>query len=90
MPSRDHVGEDGGVGGGFEGFLGDLAGDLVLAVAVGDVADEDGGDDERAVEADGADGVVEDALVAPLRKDSSLVLEKPKSTSVPKIWETPM
>ena len=38
----------------------------MLAVAVGDVAGEDGGDDERAVEANGADGVVEDAVVAPL------------------------
>ncbi len=37
----------------------------MLAVAVGDGADEGGGDDEGAEEADGADGVVEDALVAP-------------------------
>ena len=62
----DLVGEDGGVAGGVEDFLGDLSGDLVLAVAVGGCADEDGGDDERAIEADGADGIVEDALVAPL------------------------
>ena len=66
MPSRCELGEDVGVAGGFEDFLRDLAGDLVLAVAVGDGAGEDGGDDERAVEADGADGVVEDAVVAPL------------------------
>ena len=62
----DHVGKDFGVGGGEEGFLGDLAGDLVLAVAVRDAADEGGGDDEGADEADGADGVVEDAVVGPL------------------------
>ena len=37
------VGEDGGVGGGEVSFLGDFAGDLVLAVAVGDAADEGGG-----------------------------------------------
>ncbi len=35
-------------------------------MAVGDGAGEDGRDDERAVDADGADGVVEDALVVPL------------------------
>ncbi len=62
----DHFREDVGVGGGFEGFLGDLAGDLVLAVAVRYVADEGGRDDEGAVDADGADGVVEDAVVGPL------------------------
>ncbi len=38
----------------------------MLAVAVGDVADEGGGDDEGADDADGADGVVEDAVVGPL------------------------
>jgi hypothetical protein len=62
----DLVGEDAGIAGGVEGLLCDLAGDLVLAVAVGGFADEDAGDDQRAVEADGADGVVEDALVGPL------------------------
>ena len=70
LPGKDtfggEFGEDFGIGGGDEGFLGDLAGDLVLAVAVGDAADEGGGDDEGAEEADGADGVVEDALVGPL------------------------
>ena len=60
------LGEDVGVGGGLEDLLGDLAGDLMLAVPVGDATDEDGGDDERAVEADGTDGVVEDALMGPL------------------------
>ncbi len=62
----DLVGEDVGVGCGFEGFLRDLSGDLVLAVAVRYVADEGGRDDEGADEADGADGVVEDAVVGPL------------------------
>jgi len=38
----------------------------MLAVAVGGFAHEDGRDDERAIEADGADGVVEDAVVGPL------------------------
>ena len=38
----------------------------MLAVAVSDAANEGGGDDERAVEADGADGVVEHAVVGPL------------------------
>ena len=38
----------------------------MLAVAVSDAADEDAGDDERAVQADGADGVIEDAVVGPL------------------------
>src|SRR5205823_9585192 len=47
-------------------LLSDLPGDLVLAVAVGGLADEYGGDDERAIEADGANGVVEDAVVGPL------------------------
>ena len=61
----DLVGEDVGVAGGFEDFLGHFSGDLVLAVAVGDASDEDGGEDQGAVEADGADDVVEDAVVAP-------------------------
>ena len=38
----------------------------MLAVAVRHVADEGGGDDERADDADGADGIVEDAFVGPL------------------------
>ena len=59
------LGEDGGVGCGFEDFLRDFAGDLVVAVAVGDAADEGGDDDLGALAADGEDGVVEDAFVAP-------------------------
>ena len=35
-------------------------------MAVGGAADEGAGEDERAVKADGADGVVEDAVVGPL------------------------
>ena len=62
----------------------------MVAVAVRGAADEDAGEDEGAVEADGADGVIEDAVVGPLGQVSSLVLEKPKSTSVPKNWVTPM
>ena len=61
-----HVGEDAGVGGGEKDFLADFAGDLVVAVAVGGSADKGAGEDERAVKADGADGVVEDAVVGPL------------------------
>ena len=38
----------------------------MVAVAVGDVAGEDGGDHKRAGEADGADAIVEDAVVAPV------------------------
>ena len=57
-----------GIGGGFEDFLGDLAGDLVLAVAVGDAADKGGDDDLRALAADGEHGVVEHAVVAPSRE----------------------
>ena len=38
----------------------------MLTVAVGGLADEDGRDDERAIEADDTDGVVEDAVVGPL------------------------
>ena len=37
----------------------------MLAVAVGDAADEDGGEDQRTIEADGAYDVVEDAFVSP-------------------------
>ena len=70
LPGEDafggEFGEDFGVAGGYEGFLGDLARDLVLAVAVGYAADPGAGEDEGAVEADGADYVVEDALVGPL------------------------
>ena len=40
----------------------------MLAVAVGDAADEGGDDDLRALAADGEDCVVEDALVGPLRE----------------------
>jgi len=59
------LGEDGGVGCGFENLLRDFAGDLVVAVAVCDAADEGGDYDLRAFAADGEDGVVEDAVVAP-------------------------
>jgi len=38
----------------------------MVAVAVGGAAEEDAGDDERAVEADGADGIAEDAVVGPI------------------------
>ena len=62
------LGKDVGVGGGFEDFLRDFAGDLVVAVAVGDAADKGGDDDLRALAADGEDGVVEDAVVAPAGK----------------------
>ena len=61
----DLVGEHLGVGCGVEDFLCHDSGGLVVAVAVGDVAGEDRGDDERAGEADLADDVVEDAVVAP-------------------------
>ena len=61
----DLIGKDGGVSGGLEGFLCHFARDLVLAVAVGDAANEDGGEDQGAIEADGANDVVEDALVSP-------------------------
>ena len=61
----DLVGEHLGIGCGVEDFLRHDSGGLVVAVAVGDVASEDGGDDERAGEADLADDVVEDAVVAP-------------------------
>jgi hypothetical protein len=59
------LGEDGGIGCGFENFLRDFSGDLVVAVAVCNAADEGGDDDLRALAADGEDGVVEDAVVAP-------------------------
>ena len=61
----DLIGKDFGVSGGLEDFLRHFAGDLVLAVAVGDAADEDGGEDQGTIEADGADDVVEDAFVSP-------------------------
>ncbi len=60
------IGEDFGIGGGFEDFLRDLAGDLVLAVAVGDAADEGGDDDLGALAADGEHGVIEDAVDGPI------------------------
>ena len=70
MPGEDALGgefgEDFGVAGGEEGLLGDLAGDLVLAVAVGDASDPGAGEHEWPVEAYGADYVVEDAFVGPL------------------------
>ena len=70
LPGEDtfggELGEDFGVASGYESFLGDFAGDLVLAVAVGDAADPSACQDEGTVEADGADDVVEDALVGPL------------------------
>ena len=37
----------------------------MLAVTVGDASDEDGGEDQGTIDADGADDVVEDAIVAP-------------------------
>ena len=40
----------------------------MLAVAVGDAADKGGDDDLRALAADGQHGVVEHAVVAPLRE----------------------
>ena len=61
-----HFREDLGVGGGEEGLLADLAGDLVLAVAVRGAAYEDCREDQWPVEADGSDGIVEDAVVGPL------------------------
>jgi hypothetical protein len=70
LPGQDafggELGEDLGVAGGEEGLLRDLAGDLVLAVAVGDAADPGAGEDEGAVEADGANHVIEHAVMAPL------------------------
>ncbi len=63
---RGEFGEDLGVAGSVEDLLGDLPGDLVLAVAVGDAAEEDGREDQRAVKADRANRVVEDTLVGPL------------------------
>ena len=59
------LGKDVGIGGGFEDLLRNFAGDLVLAVAVGDAADEGGDDDLRALAAHGEHGVVEHAVVAP-------------------------
>ena len=61
----DLIGKDSGVPGGLEDFLRHFAGDLVLAVAVGDAADKDGGEDQGTIEADGADDVVENAVVSP-------------------------
>ena len=66
------LGKDGGVGSGFEDLLRDFAGDLVVAVAVSDAADEGGDDDLGAFAADGEDGVVEHALVAPAGEGFSL------------------
>ena len=61
----DLVGEDVGIAGGGKDFLRHFSGDLVLSVAVGDAADEDGGEYKWPIESDGADDVVEDAVVAP-------------------------
>src|SRR6202044_3001642 len=60
------LGKDAGVGGCFEDFLGNFAGDLVVAVAVGDAAYEGGDDDLGALAADGEDSVIENAVMAPL------------------------
>jgi hypothetical protein len=59
------IGEDVGVACRFEDFLGHFSGDLVLAVAIGDASDKDGGEDQGTIEADGADDIIEDAIVSP-------------------------
>ena len=61
----DLIGKDVGVSRGLEDFLGHFSRDLVLAVAVGDASDKDGGEDQGTIEADGADDIVEDAIVSP-------------------------
>src|SRR5580692_9508330 len=61
----DLIGKDVGVSRGFEHFLGHFSRDLVLAVAVGDTSDKDGGEDQWTIEADGADDIIEDAIVSP-------------------------
>ena len=61
----DLVGEDVGIARSFVNLLRHCSGDLMMPVAVGDVADKGGGDDERACHADDADDVVEHAIVAP-------------------------
>ncbi len=64
----DLIRKDAWVAGRGVDLLRDLARDLVLTMTVGDGSGEDGRDDERTVEADGSDGVVEDAVMVPLRK----------------------
>ena len=61
----DLIGEHFGVGCGVEDLLCHDSGDLVVAVAVRDVAGEDRCDDERAGETNLTDDVVEDAVMAP-------------------------
>jgi hypothetical protein len=76
LPGEDafggEIGEDLGVAGSEEGFLGDFAGDLVLSVAVGDVANPGAGEHQRAEDANGADDIVEDALVGPFAEGFGL------------------
>jgi hypothetical protein len=77
----DLIGKDGGVASRLEDFLRHFAGDLVLAMAVGDASDEDSGEDQRTIETDGAHHIVENAVVSPDGEASSRVLEKPKSAT---------
>ena len=59
------LGKDLGVGGGLEGLLRNFAGDLVLAVAVGNSADKGGDDDLRPHLAYRQHCIVEHAVVSP-------------------------
>ena len=61
----------------------------MLAVAVGDASDEESGEDQRTVETNGSDYVVEDTVMGSTCRASSRVLEKPKSATRVKYWSTP-
>ena len=62
------IGKDRRVARGLEGLLRDFAGDLMMAVAVGDSANKVGEDDLRTLAAHGQHRVVEYALMAPAGK----------------------
>ena len=62
------LGEDLGIAGGLEDLLRNLAGDLMMAVAVGNAAQEGGDNHLRTFAPDGQHRVVEHTLMAPFGK----------------------
>ena len=75
---RNHLGEHAWVGSCLEDLLRNLTRDLMVAVAIRHASHEDRCDDERPIQPDGPNGVVEHAVVRPFLKRFFLCLGKPK------------